>query len=210
MTAAVQPNVIVWGGNGQLLPPRFPGMAAGYSRVRTLWMSEAEPQLRSADDLRRSAQMAAAQAGDRVAYEALLRECVPADQSRCAAAGRGHGLCRRCRAGCAADHPSCAPNLRSEPLVHRMAAHHRRAPRHRSVAPGRAAAGARGPFAARFRILCGRARSAGRYRPCRRRSCATRRWRACPSGNAKRCRFWYWKSNRCPKRRSPPAAAKGR
>ena len=67
----------MWGGNGQLLPPRFPGMAAGYSRVRTLLMSEAEPQLRSADDLRRAAQMAAAQAGDRAAYEALLRDCVP-------------------------------------------------------------------------------------------------------------------------------------
>jgi RNA polymerase sigma-70 factor (ECF subfamily) len=40
-------------------------------------MSEAEPQLRRADDLRRSAQMAAAQAGDRAAYEALLRDCVP-------------------------------------------------------------------------------------------------------------------------------------
>ena len=33
--------------------------------------------MRSADDLRRSAQMAAAQAGDRVAYESLLRDCVP-------------------------------------------------------------------------------------------------------------------------------------
>ena len=52
-------------------------MRAGYTRMRTRWMSEAEPQLRSADDLRRSAEMAAAQAGDRVAYEALLRDCVP-------------------------------------------------------------------------------------------------------------------------------------
>src|SRR5262249_43066408 len=77
MTAAVQPMVIVWGGNGPLLPPRSPGMRAGYTRMRTRWMSEAEPQLRSADDLRRSAEMAAAQAGDRVAYEALLRDCVP-------------------------------------------------------------------------------------------------------------------------------------
>ena len=40
-------------------------------------MIKAEPQNRSADDLRRSAQMAAAQAGDRAAYEALLRDCVP-------------------------------------------------------------------------------------------------------------------------------------
>jgi RNA polymerase sigma-70 factor (ECF subfamily) len=73
MTAAVQPILIVWCGNGALpAPPSFSG-----SRVRTYLMSEAEPQLRSADDLRRSAQMAAAQAGDRAAYEALLRDCVP-------------------------------------------------------------------------------------------------------------------------------------
>jgi RNA polymerase sigma factor (sigma-70 family) len=77
MTAAVQPIMIVWGGNGPLLLPRSRGMRAGYTRMRTRWMSEAEPQLRSADDLRRSAEMAAAQAGDRVAYEALLRDCVP-------------------------------------------------------------------------------------------------------------------------------------
>jgi RNA polymerase sigma factor (sigma-70 family) len=77
MTAAVQPNVILWVGNGPLLPPQFPGMAACYFRARTLLMHEAEPQLRSADDLRRAAQMAAAQAGDRIAYEALLRDCVP-------------------------------------------------------------------------------------------------------------------------------------
>src|SRR6516164_4707418 len=77
MAAAVQPNVILWGGSGPLLPPQFPGMAAGYSRVRTFLMTDAEPQLRSADDLRRAAQMAAAQSGDRVAYEALLRDCVP-------------------------------------------------------------------------------------------------------------------------------------
>jgi RNA polymerase sigma-70 factor (ECF subfamily) len=44
-------------------------------------MSEAEPQLRSADDLRRSAQMAAAQAGDRAAYEALLGDCVPLNRA---------------------------------------------------------------------------------------------------------------------------------
>ena len=75
MTAAVQPIVIGWGGNGPLLPPRSRGMTAGYTRVRIRLMSE--PQPRSADDLRRSAQMAAAQAGDRVAYDALLRDCVP-------------------------------------------------------------------------------------------------------------------------------------
>ncbi|MFN3658336.1 MAG: RNA polymerase sigma factor [Pseudolabrys sp.] len=40
-------------------------------------MTTVKPQTRSADDLRRSAQMAAAQAGDRAAYEVLLRDCVP-------------------------------------------------------------------------------------------------------------------------------------
>ena len=73
MTAAVQPILIVWCGNEAL--PALPSFSG--SRVRTSLMSEAEPQLRSADDLRRSAQMAAAQAGDRAAYEALLRDCVP-------------------------------------------------------------------------------------------------------------------------------------
>jgi RNA polymerase sigma-70 factor (ECF subfamily) len=40
-------------------------------------MATAEPQKPTADDLRRSALMAAAQAGDKVAYETLLRDCVP-------------------------------------------------------------------------------------------------------------------------------------
>lgn len=40
-------------------------------------VAKAAPQTRSADDLRRSRQMAAAQGGDRAAYEALLRDCVP-------------------------------------------------------------------------------------------------------------------------------------
>ncbi|MGO9399606.1 MAG: RNA polymerase sigma factor [Xanthobacteraceae bacterium] len=65
------------GGDGQLLRSRFPGRAALDSRAGTLRMIQAEPQNRSADDLRRAAQMAAAQAGDRAAYEALLRDCVP-------------------------------------------------------------------------------------------------------------------------------------
>jgi RNA polymerase sigma-70 factor (ECF subfamily) len=77
----------LWVGNGQLLPPQFPDTAACYFRARTLLMREAEPQLRSADDLRRAAQMAAAQAGDRIAYEALLRDCVPL--IRAVAARRG-------------------------------------------------------------------------------------------------------------------------
>jgi len=40
-------------------------------------MITAQTQPRSADDARRMAQMAAAQSGDRAAYEALLRDCVP-------------------------------------------------------------------------------------------------------------------------------------
>jgi RNA polymerase sigma-70 factor (ECF subfamily) len=77
MTQRLQPNVMMLSGNGQLLPSQFPGMGALDSRVGDLRMVNAEPQNRSADDLRRSAQMAAAQAGDRAAYEALLRDCVP-------------------------------------------------------------------------------------------------------------------------------------
>ena len=40
-------------------------------------MAIAEPHKPNADDMRRSALMAAAQAGDRLAYEMLLRDCVP-------------------------------------------------------------------------------------------------------------------------------------
>jgi RNA polymerase sigma factor (sigma-70 family) len=77
MSATAQPNVIRWDDNGPLLPARFPGMAALSSGARILFMSEVEPRPRSADDLRRAAQMAAAQAGDRTAYAALLWDCVP-------------------------------------------------------------------------------------------------------------------------------------
>jgi RNA polymerase sigma factor (sigma-70 family) len=52
-------------------------MATGDGRVGKFRMVKVEPQSRTADDLRRSAQMASAQAGDRMAYESLLRECVP-------------------------------------------------------------------------------------------------------------------------------------
>lgn len=59
------------------MPPAvFPGKAEVRSRSRHL-MITAETQSRSADDARRAAQMAAAQSGDRAAYEALLRDCVP-------------------------------------------------------------------------------------------------------------------------------------
>src|ERR1700761_3950429 len=74
MAVTAQANVIRWYAGGRLRLPVFPGMAAG--DAWTLSMREAEPQLRSADDLR-AAQMAAAQRGDRAAYEALLRDCVP-------------------------------------------------------------------------------------------------------------------------------------
>ncbi|MEA2953447.1 MAG: hypothetical protein QOJ96_2967, partial [Alphaproteobacteria bacterium] len=40
-------------------------------------MAVADPQQTSSDDVRRSAWMAAAQAGDSAAYERLLRDCVP-------------------------------------------------------------------------------------------------------------------------------------
>lgn len=81
MTArTLQTNVIRSYIDGQLLPPPIRGMGAceacSNSPPQHL-VSMAEPQTRSADDLRRSAQMAAAQAGDRAAYEALLRDCVP-------------------------------------------------------------------------------------------------------------------------------------
>jgi len=77
MTPRVQSNVMALAHRGWLLPPQFPAMATGNGRVGTLHMIKAEPRNRSSEDLRRSAQMAAAQAGDRAAYEALLRDCVP-------------------------------------------------------------------------------------------------------------------------------------
>ena len=81
MTApTLQPNVMVSCTDGALLPPSFPGMGRGnFSRAPQTRrpMITADMQTRSADDLRRSSQLAAAQAGDRGAYEALLRDCVP-------------------------------------------------------------------------------------------------------------------------------------
>lgn len=72
----LQSNVMT-GCTDRTLPlAAFQGMAILGHQTRRL-MITAEPQSRSADDLRRSAQMAAAQAGDRAAYEALLRDCVP-------------------------------------------------------------------------------------------------------------------------------------
>jgi hypothetical protein len=72
----LQPNVMAaWGGIALPLLS-FPGMAGRVPQSRRL-MITSKPQTRSAEDVRRSAQMAAAQAGDRAAYEALLRDCVP-------------------------------------------------------------------------------------------------------------------------------------
>jgi RNA polymerase sigma factor (sigma-70 family) len=72
---AGQANVMLRQGERQLRPALFRGMAA--DDAGSLSMREAEPQRRSADDLRRATQMTAAQRGDRAAYEALLRDCVP-------------------------------------------------------------------------------------------------------------------------------------
>jgi RNA polymerase sigma factor (sigma-70 family) len=72
----LQPNVMAPCRDGTLLPPRFTGMAVRNPQPWRL-MIAAKTQTRSVDDLRRSAQMAAAQGGDRAAYEALLRDCVP-------------------------------------------------------------------------------------------------------------------------------------
>ena len=74
-TRLPQPIVMVARRDGTLLLAAFAGMAVARPHARRR-MSPAESQTRSADDLRRSAQMAAAQAGDRAAYEALLRDCV--------------------------------------------------------------------------------------------------------------------------------------
>ena len=77
MARRPQSNVIALDPRRWLLPPPFPFMATGEDRVGKFRMVKVEPQHRSADDLRRSVRMASAQAGDRAAYEALLRECVP-------------------------------------------------------------------------------------------------------------------------------------
>jgi RNA polymerase sigma factor (sigma-70 family) len=72
-----------------LRPPFATGMAPAAVGVATSsWaagaergMAEGKTQRSNPDDLKRSAWMAAAQAGDRLAYEALLRDCVPIIQS---------------------------------------------------------------------------------------------------------------------------------
>jgi RNA polymerase sigma-70 factor (ECF subfamily) len=72
----LQTNVFAPYQDCALPPAPFAGIAMLWPRARRVMMT-AETQSRSADDVRRSAQMAAAQSGDRAAYEALLRDCVP-------------------------------------------------------------------------------------------------------------------------------------
>lgn len=91
MTArCLQPNVMMLDRGGPLLLPAFPGKPRSgpcqKAQSRRLIMT-VEPPIRSVDDQRRTAQMAAAQAGDRAAYEALLRDCVPLIKSIAARLG---------------------------------------------------------------------------------------------------------------------------
>ncbi len=75
-----QANVMAAWAHSRLHPGLSPCSIAPFWRERTaglsLTMSGAEEK-RTASDARRSRLMAAAQAGDRGAYEALLRDCVP-------------------------------------------------------------------------------------------------------------------------------------
>ena len=81
----VQPNVMAVCRSGALPRASFRGSMAGV-RVRVTAhsviefgrrMVTAEPQKAGSDDVRRSALMAAAQAGDGIAYATLLRDSVP-------------------------------------------------------------------------------------------------------------------------------------
>jgi RNA polymerase sigma-70 factor (ECF subfamily) len=69
----LQSNVMACGVEGQLLLRPFAAIPARMATAEAKFQSH----IRNADDLRRSTQMAAAQGGDRAAYEALLRDCVP-------------------------------------------------------------------------------------------------------------------------------------
>jgi hypothetical protein len=68
-------------------------------------LAAAAPDERDARDARWSRLMAAAQAGDRRAYEDLLRECLPLLRQICRA------RLRDATEGHAAQHPSCAGEL---------------------------------------------------------------------------------------------------
>ena len=60
--------------SGAFLPDRVMAYSGRRSSHR---MATAEPHTMTAEDARRSALMAAAQAGDKIAYQTLLRDCVP-------------------------------------------------------------------------------------------------------------------------------------
>jgi len=60
-----------------LLRRAFAAIPARAIRLGNIRMAKVGQHVRITDDLRRSSQMAAAQSGDRAAYEALLRDCVP-------------------------------------------------------------------------------------------------------------------------------------
>jgi RNA polymerase sigma factor (sigma-70 family) len=77
MPLGLQTNVMVLPIDGRLLRRPFAAIPSREVRIEAGRMAKAETRSRRADDLRRSQQMAAAQGGDRAAYEALLRDCVP-------------------------------------------------------------------------------------------------------------------------------------
>jgi RNA polymerase sigma factor (sigma-70 family) len=77
MSQGLQPNVMAHSAAGQLLPWPFAVMRTRDVRIDAGPRVKPKPHSQSADDLRRASQMAAAQGGDRAAYEALLRGCVP-------------------------------------------------------------------------------------------------------------------------------------
>ena len=77
MPLGLQTNVMALPIDGRLLRRPFAAIPSRNIRIEASWMAKAETMSRRADDLRRSQQMAAAQGGDRAAYEALLRDCVP-------------------------------------------------------------------------------------------------------------------------------------
>jgi RNA polymerase sigma factor (sigma-70 family) len=77
MLRPFQSNVIAPCADAPLLLLQFPVMPTPKSGFGKFWMAKVAAGIQAADDARRSRQMAAAQAGDRAAYEALLRDCVP-------------------------------------------------------------------------------------------------------------------------------------
>jgi RNA polymerase sigma factor (sigma-70 family) len=77
MLTNAQPNVMTLFVAGRLLRGPFAAMPRAEIRLGKIRMTKSQPPVRSADDLRHANQMAAAQGGDRAAYEALLRDCVP-------------------------------------------------------------------------------------------------------------------------------------